>query len=116
MLYTAHHLFLYVLVPHTLNMFLTGFVITRTINTASSPYFRIKALLVAISLLAADVYVTAFLKLGNDPEGITPASLYATSLIFRPVVLALYNYVLAVSIYHHATGRFAICPFSFFNR
>lgn len=109
--YGIYHLPTNILFPHLFNLLAIGLSTSRSISGPGPSHFRTKSTLGAIALLTLDLLITNLYELRNDSSTISPTSLYAHTVILRPLILAIFNISLAFLIYASLTSRFIFFPF-----
>lgn len=89
-----------------------GLATSQSISGLTASKFRLQSIIVATVILATDIYVSTTMDLPTSrPSNPSPQSIYVGTAIARPLILVIYDIVLAFLVYITATGRFIFFPF-----
>lgn len=120
--YLLYHLPFNLLLPHLFHILVLGLATSTTItSSATASDFRTRSLLGALALLCLDLYLTAIYEppfMVDTPssspqqQSQSPTGLFWTASLLRPLILCLYDILLALLIYTSATNRFPFIIFA----
>ena len=106
--YILYHLPTNVLLPHLIHLLLLGFSTSGALAGFEAQAWRTKSTIGALSLGVLDLYITMTHQPKVDGNVPAPDGLFWRAALLRPLILCLFDVLLAFGIYASATNRFLL--------
>jgi hypothetical protein len=106
--YILYHLSTNILLPHLVHLLGLGLATSEGLAGIEASGWRTKSTIGALSLALLDVYVTTIHSPKVDGNMPSPGGLFWHTALIRPLVLCLFDVIIAFCIYSSATNKFLL--------